>query len=74
MAVSPCSLPVLQIDVPKNPAALSDVIPLLERLDAAFADPPAWPTPQGRARNDHEPAQAPPQTKQRLGTAHHGVA
>jgi uncharacterized protein (DUF2384 family) len=30
------SLPVLQIDPPKNPGALTDVVPLLERLVAAF--------------------------------------
>ena len=30
------TLPVLQIDPPKNPAALADVIPLLQRLVSAF--------------------------------------
>jgi uncharacterized protein (DUF2384 family) len=29
-------MPVLQIDPPKNPAALSDLIPLLDRLLSAF--------------------------------------
>jgi uncharacterized protein (DUF2384 family) len=30
------SLPILHIDPPKNPGALSDVVPLLERLVSAF--------------------------------------
>ncbi len=30
------TLPVLEIEPPKNPSALSDVVPLLERLVAAF--------------------------------------
>ena len=30
------TLPVLQIAAPKNPGALADVVPLLERLVAAF--------------------------------------
>ena len=30
------SLPVLEIEPPKNPSALADVVPLLERLEAAF--------------------------------------
>lgn len=30
------TLPVLAIEPPKNPQALADVVPLLERLEAAF--------------------------------------
>jgi uncharacterized protein (DUF2384 family) len=34
------TLPVLDIDPPKNPGALADVVPLLERLVAAFGTRP----------------------------------
>jgi uncharacterized protein (DUF2384 family) len=34
------TLPVLEIEPPKNPGALSDVLPLLERLVAAFGTRP----------------------------------
>jgi uncharacterized protein (DUF2384 family) len=34
------TLALLEIAPPKNPAALSDVLPLLERLDAAFGTRP----------------------------------
>ena len=34
------TLPVLEIEPPKNPTALSDVLPLLERLVAAFGTRP----------------------------------
>lgn len=34
------TLPVLQIDPPKNPSALTDVVPLLERLVSAFGTRP----------------------------------
>jgi len=34
------TVPVLQIDPPKNPRALADVIPLLERLVSAFGTRP----------------------------------
>jgi uncharacterized protein (DUF2384 family) len=34
------TLPVLEIDPPKNPGILSDVLPLLVRLDAAFGTRP----------------------------------
>jgi uncharacterized protein (DUF2384 family) len=34
------TLPVLEIDPPKNPRILSDVLPLLVRLDAAFGTRP----------------------------------
>ena len=34
------TVPVLEIEPPKNPAALADVLPLLERLDAAFGTRP----------------------------------
>ena len=34
------TLPMLQIDPPKNPGALTDVLPLLDRLVAAFGTRP----------------------------------
>ncbi len=34
------TLPILQIDPPKNPSALADVVPLLERLVKAFGTRP----------------------------------
>ncbi len=34
------ALAILEIDPPKNPGALTDVVPLLERLDAAFGTRP----------------------------------
>ena len=34
------TLPVLEIDPPKNPQALADVVPLLERLESAFGTRP----------------------------------
>jgi uncharacterized protein (DUF2384 family) len=34
------ALPVLEIGTPKNPEALADVVPLVERLDAAFGTRP----------------------------------
>lgn len=38
--MAPWTLPVLEIEPPKNPTALSDVLPLLERLVAAFGSRP----------------------------------
>jgi putative toxin-antitoxin system antitoxin component (TIGR02293 family) len=40
MAKAAWTLPVLQIDPPKNPGALADVIPLLDRLVSAFGTRP----------------------------------
>jgi uncharacterized protein (DUF2384 family) len=34
------TLPVLQIDPPKNPGALTDIVPLLDRLVSAFGTRP----------------------------------
>ncbi len=38
--MAPWTLPLLAIDPPKNPQALADVVPLVERLEAAFGTRP----------------------------------